>query len=289
MFVGRFSDPFYLIVGRLLFKPITMIALFLGFAFEGYRVLGPDGNDVGYMRHRLADSVCTEAAKDLPQRQGLQSLAVLDLAGDSTGVVSAALRSRIEALGTYRLLDESFFRKLMKQLGKNAPVVRLEDAVDAARKIGVDAVVFGELPQFSATADGAELRLELRMAERDSGKAIFARAYGRTIGGSRITGAYWRARLADSSRGRRIFIWALFTLLLPLITVPLIRRLTSTDSNLTNMGMLLGYTLIDTLFAFFLTGFWIPTLWTAAILLIALGASGYYNYSIMSFVEEMRH
>ena len=113
MLMGRISDPFYLIAGRLLFKPIVMIALFLGFAFEGYRIWGSDDSNVGYMRQRLADSVCTEAVKDLPQRPGLQSIAVLDLAGDATGTVSAALRSRIGALGTYRLLDESFFRKLM--------------------------------------------------------------------------------------------------------------------------------------------------------------------------------
>jgi hypothetical protein len=288
---GEIMDAFYTLAGKLLFKPIAAIVLFVTFAFEGYHIWGPDNGDLGFMRHKLADAVCTEAIQELPHRQGVQSIAVLDLAGDSTGVVSKLLRDKIEAQGIYNLLDESFFRKLIKQLGRSSasPVVRLEDAVDAARKIGVDAVIFGELPQFSLTADGAVLRLELRMAERDSGKAVFARAYSRTYGGSRIAGSYWRARLADSSGGRRIFVWIVFALLLPLLTVPLLRKLTATDSNLINLAMLIGYTLVDMLFAFFLTGFWIHTLWTALILLAALGLSAFYNYCIMSFVEKMRH
>ncbi len=289
MFMGRMSDPIFVLTGRLLFKPAVMVGLSLVMFFEGYRLLGPGKDALGYMRYRLAETVCAQAADELPQREGLQTLAVLDLAGDSNGVVSATLRSKIEAAGVYRLLDESFFRKLMQQLGKNSsPVVRLEDAVDAARRIGVDAIVFGELPEFSATDNSAAMRLEIRMAERDSGKAVFARAYRQTMGGSWAAGAYWRARLADSSSGRRIFLWVLFTLLLPLLTIPILRKLTGMDSNLVNLGMLLGYTLLDMLFAFFLTGFWIPSLWTAAILLLALGSSAYYNYRIMSYVETMR-
>jgi hypothetical protein len=98
MLTGRISDLFYLLAGRFLFKPIVMVALFFAMVFQGYWIWGTNEEDVGYLRHRLADSICTEAAHDLPQRQGLQSIGVLDLAGDTTGVVSATLRSRIEAL-----------------------------------------------------------------------------------------------------------------------------------------------------------------------------------------------
>jgi hypothetical protein len=65
--------------------------------------------------------------------------------------------------------------------------------------------------------------------------------------------------------------------------------LTAVDSNLLNLGLLLGYTLLDMLAALLLTGFWIPTVWTMGILLLALAASGYYNYRIASFIERMRH
>ena len=102
----------------------------------------------------------------------------------------------------------------------------------AARQLGVDAVLFGEIPEFTAQKDSAALRLELRMAERDSGQAVFVRSYSSSRADT------LRARIADSSKGRRIFIWVLFTILLPLVTVPLIRRLIAVDSNLMNLGLL---------------------------------------------------
>jgi hypothetical protein len=281
----RMMEPIWALVGRSMIKPIIFAALGLTMLFESYRVLGPIEDSLGFMRRNLAEQVCGEAAEDLPQRQGLATLAILDLAGDSSdGYISNMLRQRVQATGKYRMIEESFFRKLLREFSKNnAPISRLTDAVAAARQLGVDAVIFGEIPEFTAQKDAAALKLELRMAERDSGQAVFARSYSSSRADT------LRARIADSSKGRRIFVWVLFTVLLPLVTVPLIRRLTAIDSNLMNLGLLLGYTLLDMFVAVLLTGFWIPTLWTAGILLLALGACGYYNYRIASFIEQMKH
>jgi hypothetical protein len=127
------------------------------------------------------------------------------------------------------------------------------------------------------------------MAERSSGQAIFARSYFESMGGGGLASSYWRARIADSSKGRRIFIWVAFTLLLPLVSLPLIRRLLSEDSNLINLALLLAYTIVDMLFALLLTGFWIPTVWTAIFLILALAGSGYYNYRIANMVDRLSH
>jgi len=284
-------EPFWAMIGRMLLRPIIFVVIGLGMLFEGYRVFGPMEDSLGFLRRNLAEQVCTEAADDLPQRSGVGTLAVLDLGGDSNdGYVTSILRRQVEATGKYRLIDESFFRRLLREVGKDSgPISRLSDAVATARQLGVDAVIFGEIPEYTARKDAARIRLELRMAERDSGQAVFVREYARDLGGSWTGTSYWRARIADSSKGRRIFIWVVFTFLLPLVTVPLIRRLTAVDSNLLNLGLLLGYTLLDMLLALVLTGFWIPTLWTAGILLLALAASGFYNYRIASFIEQMKH
>jgi hypothetical protein len=281
----RMMEPLWALVGRALIKPIMFVAVGLVMLFESYRVFGPIEDSLGFMRRNLTDQICTEAAEDLPQRQGVATLAILDLAGDSSDrYISNMLRQRVQATGKYRLIEESFFRKLLREFGKDAaPISRLTDAVVTARQLGVDAVLFGEIPEFTARKDGAALKLELRMAERDSGQAVFVRSYASQKGDT------FRARVADSSKGRRIFVWIMFTFLLPLVTVPLIRRLTSIDSNLMNLGLLLGYTLLDMFVAVLLTGFWIPTLWTAGILLLALAGSGYYNYRIASFIEQMKH
>jgi hypothetical protein len=285
MMAHRMMEPLWALVGRAMIKPIIFIALGLTMLFESYRVFGPTEDSLGFMRRNLAEQICSEAAEDLPQRQGISTLAILDLAGDSGDLyISNTLRQRVQATGKYRMIEETFFRKLLREFGKdNAPIARLADAVTAARQLGVDAVLFGEIPEFTAQKDSAALKLELRMAERDSGQAVFVRSYSSSRADT------LRARIADSSKGRRIFIWVLFTILLPLVTVPLIRRLTAIDSNLMNLGLLIGYTLLDMLVAVLLTGLWIPTMWTAGILLLALATSGYYNYRIASFIEQMKH
>jgi hypothetical protein len=276
--------------GRALVKPFILAGLGISMLLGSYHLLGPANESLGFMRRNLAERVCTEAVGDLPKREGVPSIAVLDLTGDQQSFITKLLREKIAASGEFRVLDETFFHKLLREFGKDHEFsARLEDAVATARQIGVDLIVFGEIPEFTAKDDAATLKLELRMAERASGQAIFAHSYSESIGGSLVLSAYWRARIADSSKGRRMFIWIAFTLLLPLGTIPLIRRLTAQDSNLLNLAVLLGYTILDMLVALLLTGFWIPTLWTAGILILALVSSAYYNYRIASFIERVRH
>lgn len=241
------------------------------------------------MRRRLIETVSDKVADDLPKREHVRSLAVLPLTGDGTGFVTIRLRERISASGKYQILEESFLRKLLREVRKETIATsQLNDAVTIARKLGVDAVIFGEMREFTVSDDAATLKLELRMAERESGQAVFARSYTERVGGTRMTSTYWRARLADSPAGARIITWVMFTLLLPLVTAPLVRRLAAEESNTVNLLMLLGYTLVDMLAAAFLTGFWIPSPWTAGLLLLALSGSGYYNYWIASFIDRMR-
>ena len=121
----RMMEPLWALVGRAMIKPIIFVALGLTMLFESYRVFGPIEDSLGFMRRNLAEQVCSEAAEDLPQRQGISTLAILDLAGDSSdGYISNMLRQRVQATGKYRMIEESFFRKLLREFGKdNAPVV----------------------------------------------------------------------------------------------------------------------------------------------------------------------
>jgi hypothetical protein len=287
---SRFLDAFYGLMGRAFVKPLIFGAVGLSMVFEGYQLFGPADDSLGFMRRNLADRICTKVVDDLPRRNGVPSVAVLDFAGDFQGVVSRMLRERIASTGEFQVLEDNFFRKLLREFGKdNAPITRLGDAVATAREIGVDLVVFGEIPEFVARQEFAVLNMEVRVAERESGQAIFAQRYGERLGSTWLGSAYWRARIADSSKGRRIFIWIAFTLLLPLVTIPLIRRLVAVDSNLINLALLLGYTILDMLFALLLTGFWIATIWTTMILILALAGSAYYNYRIAVIVERMSH
>jgi hypothetical protein len=286
----RIMDPVWSFLGRTMVKTFIYAGLGLSLLYQGYQVLTPDGETPGLMRQNLAERICAQVARDLPKMEGMPSLAVLDLAGDKEGFLSNILREKIIAAERYRILDESFFRKLMREAGRaGVPVSNLEDAIAAARQIGVDLILFGEVPEYDVTEKTGTLKVELRMAERSTGQAVFVRTYKEEAGGDLVLNSYWRARIAGSSKGRRIFIWVVAVLLLPLATLPLIRRLTSEESNALNLVMLLGYTILDMFLALLLTGVWIPTIWTAAILVLALAGSGYYNYLVASFVERMNH
>jgi hypothetical protein len=290
MVSSQIVDGLFGLLGRAFVKPIVVVVIGLSLLFEGYHLFGPAEDSLGFMRRSLVDRVCTKVVDDLPRKNGVASVAVLDFAGDVQGFISNHLRERIAAAGEFKVLDEIFFRKLLREFGKDqGPITRLADAVEAARAIGVDLVVFGEIPEFAARQEAAALSMEVRVAERASGQAVFAQSYRERLGDTWLGSAYWRARIADSSKGRRIFIWVAFTLLLPLLTIPLIRRLVAVDSNMVNLAWLLGYTIVDVLFALLLTGFWIATVWTAVVLILALAGSAYYNYSIAVFVERLDH
>jgi hypothetical protein len=286
----RLTDPLFGFLGRSLMRPILLLGVLGSAVFGGFHFLGAPEDNPGSMQRSLADKICTQAVQDLPKMANVPSVAVLSLAGDDSNYLTGLLRQKIVASGQYRVLDETFFGKLMQEFGKReAAVTRLSEAVGLARQLGVDLVVFGEVPRPQPESGAGVLRLELRMAERSSGQAVFARSYSEEVGGSLILNSYWRSRIADSSKGWRIFFWILFTLLLPIAAIPLIRRLVSAESNAANLLLLLGLTVIDMFAALLLTGFWIPTVWTALILVAALGGSIFYNYCIASFVERMSH
>ena len=279
------TDPFWAYFGRTLIKPVVIAGLVIIILVEAYVLfLRPTEDSLASARQDLAERACTQVAADLPKRSGASTIAVLNIAGDANGTVTGLLRQRLQKSGDYRMLDGSFLVKLLREFGKeNAPVSRLADAVSTAREIGVDLVVFGEVADFTVDDSTSRLKLEMRMADRQSGQAVFARSYSF---GTPEGASSWRTRLANSPKSRRIFMWVVFTLLLPVLCIPLIRRWTARDSNLVNLALLLGLTIVDMFVALFLTGFGISTAWTIVVLFLALGGSCYYNYRITSFIQD---
>lgn len=273
---------------ELLFRRLVALFLLVLVVVEGYLLVRPGGDELGFLRRALADRACAEIVEDLPRQNGVYSLAVLPLAGDPDGFVTAKLRDTVRSSGKYELMDDSFFHKIWRELGRrDVPVADFDGAMTAARKAGVDFALFGEIVEFETTENRAALKLNLRLADRSARQAVFARTYERAEGGGALSSAYWRAHVADSSKGQRLLIWVLVVLLLPILTAPLIRRVTEEESNAWNLALLVIYTAIDTGLAFALTGFWVPGLTTALVLIGALLVSAYYNYRIASLIEEL--
>jgi hypothetical protein len=283
----EFGDFFWAFFGRILIKPIVLICLTILMVVEAYYLIAPAKDPLPAARSKLAERVCSKAVLELPKRTDSPSVAVLNIAGDANGAVTRLLREKVSTAGSYRVLEDRFLGKLMKEFRKeNAPISNLSDAVATARQLGVDFVLFGEIADFSVNENGSNMTLDMRMAERQSGQAVFARSFSE---GSPSLTSSWRLSITERPWARKVFIWLLFTLLLPLASIPLIKRLIAIDSNMLNLAMLAGYTIADMLIACLLTGFSFEGITTIALLILALAGSAVYNYSVAAFVEQMEH
>lgn len=273
----------------LLTRRVSITILGAGLLLQGYWLFGPEDEGLGFAVRSLADRTAAQAAADLPDRKGAVTLAVLPLLNDQSQVVSRRLRSAIAVQGRYQIIEESLLGRLLDEIGRSAQrIATLDEAVAAARRIGADIVIFGQVTRLVRDGTNASVAVDLRMAERDTGQAVFVKHYEDRIEGRASSLSYWRARLADSPKPRRALIWICWTLLLPLVTAGLIRRVTAEESNVLNAALLLGYSVIDGLVACGLTGFWLVSWWTVTAVGLATVLAGIYNLRIATAIDELR-
>lgn len=277
-----------LIIG-VLSHPLAVTLLIALLLVQGWWLVGPGDEPLGFARRNIAARTAAVVALELPGRDGITTIAVLPLRNDPNEIVTRRLTDAIGERGRYEIVYESLFRRILARLRwAPPPPSSVADAVSAARQIGADGVVFGEVIRFTGAQGEAMLGVDIRMAERDSGDAVFGKHYEEVIAGAPAAADYWRARLADSGKPQRVVLWVMFVLLLPVVTAPLIRRVTVEDSNALNLGLLVVYTALGVAAAWGLTGFWVPSWWTALALLLALGACAAYNFKIATILDELR-
>lgn len=88
------------------------------------------------------------------------------------------------------------------------------------------------------------------------------------------------------SVGSKLVIWLLFVLVLPFLTIPLIRRVLREDSNAAIFLILSGYTALDTLAAWLLMGGGDLGIWPALLLIAGAAAAGLYNYVACAAIRK---
>lgn len=273
----------------LLARPVVASALGLAVLFQGYWLFGPEDEQIGFAGRTLAARTATAVASDLPDRNGVVTLAVLPFRNDENEAFGRRIRDAIANHGRYVLVEESFVQRVLREVrGQPLSASTLEEAGGAARRIGADAVLFGDVIGFSADRGDARIAVDLRMVERESAEAVFGRRYEDRIERSPARLTYWRARLADSSKIQRVALWILVSLLLPLAAAPLIRRVVEEESNVRNALLVLGLTGVNGLLAWGLTGFWLASGWSVLVLFLALVAGAVYNYQVATVIDELR-
>lgn len=275
-------------------RPVVKTALVLGVLVQAYWLVAPRSSEErGFLRRAWAQEVAHRLASELPDRVGAATVGVLPLVNDPDGFIAGPIRDAISAKKRYRVTQDSLIQRWLREVrGGDLPPQGLAEALVAARRTGADLVVFGEFSYAEAglgpPSTGTRLRLDVRVAERESAQAVFAARYERGGTAPRTSLEHWRGALADSSKPGRVVLWGLAMFLLPLLTVRLISYVTAEESNLMNFLLVAAYGVAGTALAFGLTGFWIPSVWTLAVLTVAGLVAAYYGYRVASVVDDLR-
>jgi hypothetical protein len=271
-------------------RPVAKVGVAALFAAQTYWLLAPSSDDAhGFVQRAWADRVAQQIAIELPDRAGMSSLAVLPLVNDTDRFVTQRVHDAIGRRGRYEVIQESLRQRILREVrGGDLSPRTLEDAVAMARRLGSDLVLFGEFTTEPVGTIDSQVHLNVRMAERDSGHAVFTARYESGAEPGATSATYWRALVADSPKIQRGFIWLVAVFLLPIVGVRVIRRVTAEESNTWNAALIASYAALSAALAYALTGFWIASSWTVPVIVAAGVAGGYYIFRFASLVDDLR-
>jgi hypothetical protein len=155
------------------------------------------------------------------------------------------------------------------------------------QKAGVQALVRGRA-QFLDRDNHTICELEVVIEDSVTGKVYSTQTLTPSIERSLFNLDYYRLSVAEWGVGSRIFLWIVFLIGLPVACYPLAVRFLKKGSNGANLALLAGLTFADMFLVFALSGFYAPGLFGGAGLLIALGLSGFYNYGMLTEIDDLR-
>jgi hypothetical protein len=273
---------------KLVFNRISLVAVVILTAMFTWWAAKPKSNPGVFLRDSMLDSIANRIKAQMPRPFVGKAIVVTDLGGDVNEIVTKGIRDRLSAQQG-SVVPSEFLNRVLRQIGLfGKPVTRLDDALHVARETGVEGVLFGEVVDQGVGKDSAHLKLDLRWADKSTGQAVYLPPVEADSGGSRWSASYWNARMLATPIWPRILIWLAVTLLLPLATSPLIRRLTAEQSNTINFAILAVATTLDAALAFFLLGFSVSAALPALLLLAAFAISIYYNSVAVNAIDEYR-
>lgn len=266
---------------------IPLLAL-LG--YQAYDSLIKPPEKLDFYREAVVNQVCQESVDEIRLDPNIQRIILVPLQGDVTGRVTEIMTEKVSQSGKFKIgAERSFLQKLFGEYKVDQSKITIaKSAAEAGRKLGVDAVLFGEIVKFTGDPNsGAEIELNIRIVNTKTEEGIFVGNYHKKIEKNLCSLNYLHARIINISPGWRLFTWVIFVFLLPLITFFLIKYVISFESNTINFLMLVGYTIVDLLLALFLLGISVPNIWIGLMLTGALSLSGLYNYWISTRIEEL--
>lgn len=260
----------------------ALIALVLVVAWEGYLLVRPSEprSPLDDPRREVAEEACWQAVERLPRLPAPGQVAVFRLQEDKTGEVTKRLREIIERTRAYEQPEPGLLDRVMKELKiEEQSVGTLEDALAAARFVKTPYVLFGRILEFTSDRNVGRICVELTLADVERGRPV-----GETV---RITVPDPEARRRWLLGLLRVVAWCVATALLPIVTLPVVRRIVAMESNGKALAALLAYAFAAGLLAFALSGFATGWLW-GLLLFGAVLLAFLYDYLVFSMVERRR-
>jgi hypothetical protein len=264
---------------------LALIGALGAFAFH---VLGPEPKRLDSLRRAVADSACAEAVDKLPHDKSVYRIAVLPFERDYTSYISDTLRSRLAATGRYNVSDKGFWERLMKTLNRDPwEVVGADAALHAGRRMGLDAVVFGVVPEQAEDAGKAGIVMNVTMLRVSTGERIADFTIEQGINKSLASPRYVESQVHNSALLGRVTLWATLCLALPVILSFLVQRVTRLESNAFNALMLAGFVAVDVVLAVLVLNVPLSAYPGWLVLLLAGGAAAGYNYVACTKIDEV--
>ena len=260
---------------RWVFLAVAVVA-----AWEGYVLLKPQPHPLDEHRRDVAVEACWEAVEKLPKLPTAGSVAVLRLAGDTTGYVTDQLRGLIERKGKYTQPRPTLIDRVMRELKIDENEVGLADKARAAgQETKSPFVLFGRVSEFTSDRSEGRIRMELSVLD---------------VGSGRLVGETVRIAVPDDTAGGglaiawAVLIWLAFTMLLPFAGWGVIRWVLRKETNLATGTALIGCAMLSWLLGFGLIGFAISSWLTGAGLLLAFVLTLAYDYAIFIAIEARK-
>ncbi len=264
------------------------VALVFLALWQVWDVFSPKQPELPYLRKQVADQTIGRIVTDLPRIETVKSIVVLPFANDPTGYVTNQVHDRIQASGRFRVIDDTLWQKIQKEVGiEGKPVSILPDALEVGRKTGTDAAIFGEVRTFEMTETVGTIDLFVRMVDLRNELVLFAMRYQDSMTASPLSISYVGSRISDSSLPRRVVIGFLFVLLLPWLTIQAMILVLKKQSNEANVGVILAYALADALGIYVLMGFSLDNWLSALTILLSIGLATLYNIVVANYVAGL--
>ena len=236
----------------------------------------------------VADVTTSLTEKELPK--GVDTLTEPILTGKLGPEVAKLLRPALLER-KWNLVEANTFKKDHPSLSRWVETVFGDSAGKWAderwKENGVHGFVRGSA-EFK-DVDGSTV-LELKVRVEDSGtEAPLLQASGsEAITRSIFNLDYYRLSIDEMGVGWRLLLWLFGLLLLPLLCYSVAVKGLAASSNATNLTLWLGLTFVDMLGASALMGFRAPGFFGSIGLLVALALALFYNYAMLTEIDDLR-